>query len=194
MRRMIFTMNALLGSIERSGGMYQKKGADKYNKLAGEAVAPSLAKPGVKDMPKITAKRIDATRPEFKYINKSGGIVQSIIDAVETEKPYAVKAWVMSRHNPLQTVTGRPELVKTLEKLELVVSCDVYLSESAAYADYLLPECTYLERDEEISDVSGLNPAYAVRQQVVTPIGNARPSWQIWQELGGVLGLEKFFP
>ncbi|GKX54252.1 thiosulfate reductase [Leminorella grimontii] len=194
MRRMIFTMNALLGCIERRGGMYQKKGAEKYNKLAGEAVAPTLAKPGVKDMPKIEAKRIDATRPEFKYINKGGGIVQSIIDAVETEKPYAVKAWMMSRHNPLQTVSCRPELVKTIEKLELVVSCDVYLSESAAYADYLLPECTYLERDEEISDVSGLNPAYAVRQQVVKPIGNAKPSWQIWQELGSALGLEKYFP
>ncbi len=55
-----------------------------------------------------------------------------------------------------------------------MVSCDVYLSESAAYADYLLPECTYLERDEEVSDMSGLHPAYALRQQVVEPIGEAR--------------------
>ncbi|SUB82134.1 Sulfur reductase chain A [Pragia fontium] len=194
MRRMIFVMNALLGSIERKGGLYQKKNAEKYNKLAGEAVAPVLAKPGVKGMPEITTKRIDAIAPAFKYINKGGGIVQSIIDAVETEKPYPVKAWIMSRHNPLQTVSCRPELVKTLEKLDLVVSCDVYLSESAAYADYLLPESTYLERDEEISDVSGLNPAYAVRQQVVKPIGNTKPSWMIWQELGAELGLSQYFP
>lgn len=194
MRRMIFAMNALLGNIERQGGMYQKKGADKYNKLAGQTVAPTLAKPGVKNMPEIKAKRIDALKPEFKYINKGGGIVQSIIGAVEQEKPYPVKAWIMSRHNPLQTVACRPELVKTIDKLDLVVSCDVYLSESAAYADYLLPESTYLERDEEISDVSGKHPAYAVRQQVVTPIGNTKPSWQIWQELGNELGLGQYFP
>ncbi|MGN3438204.1 thiosulfate reductase PhsA [Proteus penneri] len=194
MRRMIFTFNALLGNFEREGGMYQKKAASKYNKLAGINVAPELAKPSVKGMPEITAKRIDATAPQFKYINKGGGIVQSIIDSTLNGVPYQTRAWIMSRHNPFQTVSCRPELEKTAQKLDLIVSCDVYLSESAAYADYLLPETTYLERDEEISDVSGLNPAYALRQQVVEPIGDTKPSWLIWMELGKKLGLAQYFP
>ena len=193
MRRMIFTLNVLLGNIEREGGLYQKKAAATYNKLAGEKVAPVLAKPDVK-LPKPTAQRIDLVAPQFKYIAAGGGVVQSIIDAVLNQTPYPVKGWVMSRHNPFQTVTCRPDLVKTVEQLDLVVSCDVYLSESAAYADYLLPECTYLERDEEVSDMSGLNPAYALRQQVVEPIGDARPSWQIWKELAVQLGLGQFYP
>lgn len=112
-----------------------------------------LAKPDVK-LPKPTAQRIDLVAPQFKYIAAGGGVVQSIIDAVLNQMPYPVKGWIMSRHNPFQTVTCRPDLVKTVEQLDLVVSCDVYLSESAAYADYLLPECTYLERDEEVSDMS----------------------------------------
>ncbi|HGN0185367.1 TPA: thiosulfate reductase PhsA [Proteus mirabilis] len=194
MRRMIFTFNALLGNIEREGGMYQKKAAAKYNKLAGIDVAPELAKPTVKGMPKITAKRVDATAPQFKYINKGGGIVQSIIDSTLHGVPYQTKAWIMPRHNPFQTVSCRPDLEKTAQKLDLIVSCDVYLSESASYADYLLPESTYLERDEEISDVSGLNPAYALRQQVVEPIGDTKPSWLIWMELGKKLGLASYFP
>lgn len=193
MRRMIFTLNALLGNIEREGGLYQKKAAATYNKLAGEKVAPVLAKPDVK-LPKPAAQRIDLVAPQFKYIAAGGGVVQSIIDAVLNQTPYPVKGWIMSRHNPFQTVTCRPDLVKTVEQLDLVVSCDVYLSESAAYADYLLPECTYLERDEEVSDMSGLNPAYALRQQVVEPIGDARPSWQIWKELAVQLGLGQFYP
>jgi len=193
MRRMIFTLNVLLGNIEREGGLYQKKAAGTYNKLAGEKVAPVLAKPDVK-LPKPTAQRIDLVAPQFKYIAAGGGVVQSIIDAVLNQTPYPVKGWIMSRHNPFQTVTCRPDLVKTVEQLDLVVSCDVYLSESAAYADYLLPECTYLERDEEVSDMSGLNPAYALRQQVVEPIGDARPSWQIWKELAMQLGLGQFYP
>lgn len=193
MRRMIFTLNVLLGNIEREGGMYQKKAAATYNKLAGEKVAPVLAKPDAK-LPKPTAQRIDLVAPQFKYIAAGGGVVQSIIDAVLNQTPYPVKGWIMSRHNPFQTVTCRPDLVKTVEQLDLVVSCDVYLSESAAYADYLLPECTYLERDEEVSDISGLNPAYALRQQVVEPIGDARPSWQIWKELGEQLGLGQYYP
>lgn len=145
-------------------------------------------------MPKPTAQRIDLVAPQFKYIAAGGGVVQSIIDSALTQKPYPIKAWIMSRHNPFQTVTCRSDLVKTVEQLDLVVSCDVYLSESAAYADYLLPECTYLERDEEVSDMSGLHPAYALRQQVVEPIGEARPSWQIWKELGEQLGLGQYYP
>lgn len=95
-----------------------------------------LAKPDVK-LPKPTAQRIDLVAPQFKYIAAGGGVVQSIIDAVLNQTPYPVKGWIMSRHNPFQTVTCRPDLVKTVEQLDLVVSCDVYLSESTAYADYL---------------------------------------------------------
>ncbi|MGY0162395.1 thiosulfate reductase PhsA [Edwardsiella tarda] len=194
MRRMIFALNALLGNIERRGGLFQKKGAAAYNKFAGETVVAPLAKPGVKGMPAISAARIDATAAQFSYITASGGVVQSIIDATLRQTPYPIKGWIMSRHNPFQTVTCRAELEQTAQQLDLIVSCDVYLSESAAYADYLLPECTYLERDEEVSDVSGANPAYALRQQVVEPIGEARPSWQIWKELAAELGLAQYYP
>lgn len=109
MRRMIFTLNVLLGNIEREGGLYQKKNASVYNKLAGEKVAPTLAKLNIKNMPKPTAQRIDLVAPQFKYIAAGGGVVQSIIDAVLTQKPYPIKAWIMSRHNPFQTVTCRSD-------------------------------------------------------------------------------------
>lgn len=194
LRRTLFAMNALLGNIERKGGMYQAKSSAIYNKLAGETVAPELKGISVNGVPAITAKRIDEVDPQFKYVVKSGGIVQQIIEAVETEQPYQVKAWIMARHNVVQTVTDRAALVKTLEKLDLIVNCDVYMTESAAYADYLLPDTTYLERDEDISDVSLMNPAYAVRQPAVDVIGNAKPSWLIWKELGSALGLAAYYP
>lgn len=102
MRRMIFTLNVLLGNIEREGGLYQKKNASVYNKLAGEKVAPTLAKLNIKNMPKPTAQRIDLVAPQFKYIAAGGGVVQSIIDSALTQKPYPIKAWIMSRHNPFR--------------------------------------------------------------------------------------------
>lgn len=78
MRRMIFTLNVLLGNIEREGGMYQKKAAATYNKLAGEKVAPVLAKPDVK-LPKPTAQRIDLVAPQFKYIAAGGGSCKALL-------------------------------------------------------------------------------------------------------------------
>ena len=194
MRRALYAANVLVGNIERKGGLYFGKKASKYNKFAGENIAPTLAKPGVKDMPKIDAKRIDMVDEQYSLLWSSGGIYQTILDATLDAKPYQLHAWVMSRTNPMQTMTDRARIVKTMQKLDFVVACDIYISESAAYADIFLPESTYLERDEEIVDKSGKNPAYYVRQKVVETIGNTKPSWQIWKELAEQLGQGQFFP
>ena len=194
MRRALYAANVLVGNIERKGGLYFGKKASKYNKFAGENVAPTLAKPGVKDMPKIDAKRIDMVDEQYSLLWSSGGIYQTILDSTLDAKPYQLHGWVMSRTNPMQTMTDRARIVKTMQKLDFVVACDIYISESAAYADIFLPESTYLERDEEIVDKSGKNPAYYVRQKVVETIGNTKPSWMIWKELADKLGQGQFFP
>ncbi|MBB1439544.1 thiosulfate reductase PhsA [Shewanella sp. SG41-4] len=194
MRRALYAANILIGNIERKGGIYMGQKAPGYNKLAGENVAPALATPGVEGMPKSTAIRIDQVEKQYAMMWSNGGIYQTILDATLDAKPYQLKAWVMSRTNPMQTLTDRAKVEQSLKKLDLVVSCDLYISETAAYADYILPESTYLERDEEIQDKSGKNPAYYVRQRVVETIGNTRPSWQIFKELGQALGLEQFYP
>lgn len=194
MRRALYAANVLIGNIERKGGLYFGKKASKYNKFAGEKVAPTLAKPGVDNMPKIDAKRIDMVDEQYSLLWSSGGVYQSILDATLSAQPYQLHAWVMSRTNPMQTMTDRARIVETMKKLDFVVACDIYISESAAYADIFLPESTYLERDEEIVDKSGKSPAYYVRQQVVDVIGDTKPSWQIWKELADSLALGEYFP
>ncbi|WP_281214354.1 thiosulfate reductase PhsA [Shewanella insulae] len=194
MRRALFAANVLIGNIERKGGLYLGKKAKTYNKFAGDKVAPGLGKPGVEGMPKPAAKRIDQVDEQYAMMWSSGGIYQTILDATLEAKPYQLRAWVMSRTNPMQTMTDRAKVVETLKKLDFVVSCDVYISETAAYADIILPESTYLERDEEIADKSGKNPAYYVRQRVVETIGDTKPSWQIFKELGHEMGLGQYFP
>ncbi|RTR31712.1 thiosulfate reductase PhsA [Shewanella atlantica] len=194
MRRAIFAANVLIGNIERKGGLYLGKKAKTYNKFAGETVAPKLAKPGVEGMPKPTAKRIDQMDKQYTMVWKNGGVYQSILAATLEAKPYQLRGWVMSRTNPMQTMTDRAKVLEALKKMEFVAVCDVYISETAAYADLILPESTYLERDEEIADKSGKNPAYYLRQRVVETIGNTKPSWQIFKEVGDALGLSKFYP
>ncbi|WP_234400193.1 thiosulfate reductase PhsA [Shewanella marina] len=194
MRRALYAANILIGNIERKGGIYLGKKAPAYNKFAGEAVAPVLAKPGVKNLPKITAKRIDQVDEQFSMVWSSGGVYQSILDATLEAVPYQLRGWVMSRTNPMQTMTDRNRVVEAMLKLDFIAVCDVYISETAAYADLILPESTYLERDEEIADKSGKNPGYYVRQRVVEVIGDTKPSWQIFKEAGEAMGLGQYFP
>ncbi|AVV83973.1 thiosulfate reductase [Shewanella putrefaciens] len=76
MRRALYAANVLIGNIERKGGIYIGQKPGDYNKLAGEAVAPVLAKPGIKDMPKPAAKRIDQVEEQYAMMWSSGGFTK----------------------------------------------------------------------------------------------------------------------
>ena len=93
----------------------------------------------------------------------------------------------------MQTMTDRTKVEKVLKGMELVVVCDVYITETASMADIVLPESTYLEREETIFDYSAKIPIYAIRQPVVKTIGDTKPCWQMWRELAFKMGLGEYY-
>ncbi|TNH32751.1 thiosulfate reductase PhsA [Campylobacter helveticus] len=197
LRRAIAIANALLGNIECKGGMYFPKGAKLYNKIAGEEVAPEFKSsilPSI-ESPKIARiDGIDIKEGEFSKISKKRGIYSKVFDAILSEKPYPIKGLFITRSNPVMTNNESQKVVEALEKLELFVCVDVYLSDTAQYADIILPESTYLERDEQFLSNNGKNPGYQVRQKVIEPIGDTKASSLIYKELAEKMGLGKFFP
>ena len=67
-------------------------------------------------------------------------------------------------------------------------------AEICGWADVVLPECTYLERCDEVWAPAYKQPFLAVRQQVVEPMYDSKPGWWIARELGKRLGLKDYFP
>ena len=62
-----------------------------------------------------------------------------------------------------------------------------------AWADYVLPEATSLERYDELSTVSHKTPFIAMREPAIAPLYDTKPGWWIARELGLRVGLESFF-
>ncbi|WP_245892645.1 thiosulfate reductase PhsA [Helicobacter valdiviensis] len=196
-RRAIAIANALLGNIETKGGLYFPKAPKLYNKLAGESVAPEFKGsilPKLQEPKEPRIDYVDVKEGEFSKISKTRGIYSRVYQAILDEKPYAIKGLMITRSNPVMTVNNSNEVVEALKKLDLFVSVDVYVSDTSQYADIILPESTYLERDEQFLAKNGKNPGYEVRQKVVEPIGNTKPSWQIYLELAKKMGYEEAFP
>jgi len=191
-RRALYAVNILMGNIDKKGGLFFPSKAKKYNALAGENVAPELGTANVK-LPPITTKRIDQVDKQYSLILPYGGVYQSILDAALESKPYPIKGWVITRSNPVQTLTDRSKVEKVIKGMDFVVACDVYITETASMADIVLPESTYLERDETIYDYSKKFPTYCIRQPVVKTIGDTKPCWQIWRELGIKMGLGEYY-
>jgi thiosulfate reductase/polysulfide reductase chain A len=61
------------------------------------------------------------------------------------------------------------------------------------WADVVLPECTYLERYDNLRESPHRKPAIALRMPATEPLYNTRPAWWMAKELAGRLGLEAWF-
>lgn len=187
LRRAILALNALVGNLEVPGGIFLVKGLKRYGTELGGWKKPKF--------PVNTAERVDGAGVpgRFPLVPPNDGLIQALPESVLTEKPYALKAFIAHRLDPLAAVPDQPRMIEALKKLDLLVSVDVYMSDTGAYADVILPECTYLERTDPVIEASGLAPKIRYRQQAVPPQGNARPSWRIYKELAEATGLEAYF-
>jgi thiosulfate reductase/polysulfide reductase chain A len=203
LRRAIMMCNVLVGAIEQDGGYYLNKNAGFYNKFIGEGdpKAPSLKKPKLPAYPKVEFPRIDRIGEkdsEFFLAKKGQGIVTLIPHAALKELPgvpYKLHGWFIVRNNPVMTQSNMENVIKAMKAMDLVVVVDIQVSDTAWFADIVLPDTTYLERDEEFTAGGSKNPSYGVgRQKVVEPIGESRPGWRIAKELGEKMGLGAYFP
>lgn len=86
-------------------------------------------------------------------------------------------------------------LGECLDKAELVVVIDVLMSETAQHADYVLPECSYLERLEVPQfDNEQAVPAVSLRDKVLDVIHpNTKPCDEIFTGLAEACGVGKYF-
>ncbi len=186
--RAILIANILMGNVEKEGGIFFAKTAERINALAGEKAVPELNNPYPR--PRIHEPRLDGAgeEGEHRFISRSHGILQAIPDAILSQKPYAIKGWFLTRHNPLVTVAYPQKMKEAMEQLEFIVVNDVYLSDTAMMADVVLPEATYLERDEGISKYSFKSPVYAMRNRIVQPINHTKNLIEIIRDLAERMG------
>jgi thiosulfate reductase/polysulfide reductase chain A len=188
LRRSLIILNALMGCIEAPGGLFFKKGL----KAAGRG---DIGKYVSQEFPKITAPRFDGSGgSHFPIADSSHGNPQMLAHAILNEDPYPLKALIINRFEPLQSIPDSAAVRRALDRLDLIVAIDVNFSEIAWYADVLLPESIYLERADSIQAVSGLKPQLYIRRQAVTPRYDTQPGWWIIKELARRLELGHYLP
>jgi thiosulfate reductase/polysulfide reductase chain A len=178
-------LNALMGAFEVEGGVLLAKGpAD-----AGRKGLKKL----IDRIPKVEEKRADGAGWKYKHWDAGGGIVHRLFAAMDSGDPYPIEAYFAYRHDPLTALPDPEALKKILDKLKLIVAIDVNFSETAWYADVILPETTYLERANILGASGGLKPAINLRDQAVAPRVDSRPAWWIFRELARRLGVGEYF-
>jgi thiosulfate reductase/polysulfide reductase chain A len=177
--RAIAILNALLGSWGRPGGFY----APERVKL------PDFPIPA---FPKGTGADRKARRGGFPFADAD--VTQAIIDASIGESPY-FRGWVVYGSNlPLSIPAVTEKLARAAQQLDLLVVVDIVPAEITAYADVILPECSYFERHDELRNLPEREPSLALRVPALEPIGESKPASWMARELAHRLDLGAWFP
>ncbi|HTL52102.1 MAG TPA: molybdopterin dinucleotide binding domain-containing protein, partial [Planctomycetota bacterium] len=175
----IHALNALLGNCERPGGVWVQRKAPLTPWAA--VVADEAAKTGAA-MPRLDGAGTAAAP-------LSASFIQNLPANILAGAPYPIQALFLYKSNPVFSKPAGAQWKAALEKVPLVVSFSPFRDESTFWADYLLPEGTYLERWEIVEPVPNVRyPIVGLRQPVVEPVYNVKSTGDVVISLAQAIG------
>ncbi|MEA3478597.1 MAG: molybdopterin-dependent oxidoreductase, partial [Bacteroidota bacterium] len=178
--RAIAILNALLGSWGRRGGFFNP-----------EAVhLPNYPAP---PYPKPNKSWKDAFPGQYNLVHEV--LTTGVCDATIPNPDLAcnLRAWFVYGTNLLAALPDQKKTIEAINNLEFLVVIDTMPMDITGYADVILPECTYLERYDNIRTSPHREPHIALRMPAVEPKYDSKPNYWIAKELGKRLGLEEYF-
>ena len=110
-----------------------------------------------------------------------------LIEILKRCKSGQIKALYILGENPLATLPASMEVRAALERLELLVVQDPFLTDTGKLAHFVLPACTYAEKDGTFTNLEGR--VLRIRQ-AMDPLGESLPDWHIMTALANAMGCQ----
>ncbi|MEO5360392.1 MAG: molybdopterin-dependent oxidoreductase [Nitrospirota bacterium] len=181
--RAVAIANFLIGNYERVGGLFMP-----LKPTLGELEKGGHPAPVIPDVEKADGAGVPGRYPTASY---SDGIAHAVPELALAGK---LKAGFVYHMNPVRTNPNPARVIAGYKKLELLVTIDCVMSETAALSHYVLPESFFLERDDHVDTVhSGPVAQLTMVQQVVKPMYDTKPLLEIITGLSRGLGIGKYF-
>ncbi len=113
--------------------------------------------------------------------------------------PYRPKVLLNAGANTIMSVANKEVHAEILKKFEFIISFDIFLNETTAFADVVLPDTCYLERLESnpqypllFSNPPGMEPwGWAIRQPMVNPVPERRDFLEMLYKIAYRIGLRE---
>ncbi len=100
-----------------------------------------------------------------------------------------IKALYIMGENPVLTDPDSNHVIEALESLDFFVFQDLFLNETAQFADVVLPAASFAEKDGTFTNTE--RRVQRVRK-AIEPIGQSRPDWWIASEIAKRMGAVGF--
>ncbi|MEP2919942.1 MAG: formate dehydrogenase subunit alpha [Sulfitobacter sp.] len=182
--RCLISLALMTGQIGRPGtGLHPLRGQNNVQGASDAGLIPMF-------LPDYQTVTDDGVRSAFTDVWESGDFsaekgltVTEILDAVHAGD---IKGMYVLGENPAMSDPDVEHARAALAKLECLVVQDIFITETANYADVILPASAFAEKT---GTVTNTNRQVQMGRQAVTPPGDAREDWWIEVELAKRLGL-----
>jgi anaerobic selenocysteine-containing dehydrogenase len=170
---LINSINILTGNLDESGGAM-------FTAPAFDIVAASKGR-NIFNRWQSRVRKL----PEFM----SELPVAALAEEIETEGEGQIKALFTSCGNPVLSTPNGSKLDKALEKLEFMVSIDIYINETTRHASIILPTATGIETShyDIIFNVFAVRNTAKYSEPLFAKDENAKYDWEVFQELAHCL-------
>ncbi len=183
--RCLISLALMCGHVGRPGtGLHPLRGQNNVQGASDAGLVPMF-------LPDYQSVEDDAVRRHFTGIWGSGDFaaekgltVTEILDAVHADR---IRGMYILGENPAMSDPDVEHAREALAKLEHLVVQDIFLTETANFADVILPAAAFYEKS---GTVTNTNRQVQMGRPAVAPPGEAREDWAITVELARRLGLE----
>lgn len=121
-------------------------------------------------------------------------LIIALEDIVETGKYNGVdvnlKSLFFCCHNYVNNAVHRNKVLEVLDKIELIVTADIVMSETACYSDIVLPVSHWFEQEDVFSFYS---PFLTFCEKAVEPAFESKDNYEIVQLLAKGMGVDALF-
>lgn len=120
---------------------------------------------------------------------KVGYALTEMMDILANE-PGKIKCMYLLGENPMISDPDLKRVRVALENVEFMVSQEIFLSETAEFADVVLPAACYAEKNGTHTNTERRVQRW---RKAIDPPGEAKPDWLIICEIARLMGYEKLF-
>ena len=183
--RCLIAMCAITGNVGRQGtGLHPLRGQNNVQGASDMGLIPMYYPNYQKaDDPDVKA-RFEAAWGTTDLDPKRGLTVTEIIGSALKG---GVRGMYMLGENPFLSDPNINKVRKALSALEFLVVQDIFLTETAEFADVILPASSYLEKDGTYTNT---DRRVQLGRKVLDTPGQARVDWEVVQDIANRIGLD----
>lgn len=186
--RCLIALSLITGNIGKAGaGLHPLRGQNNVQGASDAGLIPMV-------YPDYQSVEDEAVRAKFerawdRSLSPNGGL--TVVEIMKAALDGQVRGMYIMGENPFLSDPNVNKVRQALSALDFLVVQDIFLTETAEFADVILPASAYLEK---LGTYTNTDRRVQIGRPVLESPGEARPDWEIICELSTRMGYPLDYP